>query len=276
MPRAIVIGSAAPRDSTPLPKGRDDWAGGSDELARRRAVALVGHELRTPLAAALLYLDIADRRAGAGADTATVRAALTVARSEVQRLDQLVRRVMELERFGRAVMHPGRCNLGEVVRHAIQRALKVYRTAQLRFDIAEGDGLVGWWDATDVEQIVQNLISNALRFGKGHPVQVTLEITPSGVRLMVRDRGIGIGHADRERIFRRYVRSASGGGLGLGLWLVRELAHAHGGDVQLRSRPGRGSVFTVTLRPLRAGPVPRDTPTPSQPQDAPAAGLAGA
>ena len=139
----IIRSDDARPGPTVLRKTRDVWAG--DELARRRTVALVGHELRTPLAAALLYLDIADRRASAGADTASVRAALSVARSEVQRLDQLVRRVMELERFGHAVMHPGRCNLGHVVRQAVQRALTVYRSAQLRFEIAEGDGLVGWW-----------------------------------------------------------------------------------------------------------------------------------
>src|SRR6185295_6804937 len=138
------------------------WAA-EDELVTRRLVALVGHELRTPLASALLYLDIADRRSAAGASPTSVRSALAVARSEVRRLEQLVRRVMELERHGHAVMHPGRCDLGRVVRTAVQRAVAVSRDAQarVRVDITAGS-FIGWWDAMAVEQILHNLLSNAL------------------------------------------------------------------------------------------------------------------
>src|SRR6185369_15214094 len=184
---SMTIGSDAPSGPEALRDGdQDGWT--EDELATRRLVALVGHELRTPLAAALLYLDIADKRASGGAGTSSVRTALAVARGEVQRLEQLVRRVMELERFGRAVIHPGRCDLARVVRTAVQRAGSVYREARtrIRLEIPTGDGFIGWWDAMAVEQIVQNLLSNALRFGKGHPIQVVLESAPTGVRLVVR------------------------------------------------------------------------------------------
>src|SRR5581483_11082387 len=135
----MTIGSDAHPDSEALRAERAQWA--EDELATRRLVALVGHELRTPLASALLYLDIADRRAGAGAGLASVRAALAVARGEVQRLEQLIRRVMELERYGRAVMHPGRCDLARVVRAAVQRASAVSREAhaRLRLEIPSGE-----------------------------------------------------------------------------------------------------------------------------------------
>ena len=108
----------------------------------------------------------------------------------------------------------------------------------------------GWWDPTAVEQIVTNLLSNALKFGQGRSVRLIVREAPAGVTISVRDQGTGIGAADRLRIFERneHAPAAQGGGLGLGLWLVRELAMAHGGRITVQSRKGRGTTFTVLLR----------------------------
>ena len=95
-------------------------------------------------------------------------------------------------------------------------------------------GVFGWWDQTAVEQIVTNLLTNALKFGQGGSVRLVVQGTGgAGVRIAVSDHGIGISPADRERIFDRHehASAAQGGGMGLGLWLVRELALAHEGRV---------------------------------------------
>jgi signal transduction histidine kinase len=110
--------------------------------------------------------------------------------------------------------------------------------------------LMGRWDPLRVEQIVVNLISNAMKFGPGKPVTVSLTRRDGAAVLSVRDEGPGIPPADRERIFDRFFRSDVGrgiAGLGLGLSIVRDLAHAMGGSVAVASEPGHGSEFMVSL-----------------------------
>jgi signal transduction histidine kinase len=212
---------------------------------------VVGHELRAPLATALMYMGIVERRIEAGAGGSALRSALAVAREELLRIERLIVRVTELQRLGRPVLRPRQVDVGRVVGASVRRALFGDAAAQVKL-VAAPRPMVGWWDDAAVEQIVQNLLSNALKFGAGRPIQVAVEPTSDGARVVVRDQGIGIRPADLERIFRRDVRAPveRNGGLGLGLWLVRALAEAHRGRVTVQSRPGEGSTFTVLLRPL--------------------------
>jgi signal transduction histidine kinase len=110
--------------------------------------------------------------------------------------------------------------------------------------------LVGRWDPLRIEQIVLNLISNAMKFGRGKPVTVSLARRDGEAVLRVRDEGPGIAPADREKIFDRFFRSDMGrgvAGLGLGLAIVRDLTQAMGGFVAVASEPGHGAEFTVSL-----------------------------
>jgi signal transduction histidine kinase len=226
--------------------------------------SLVGHELGTPIATALLYLGIAECHCSAESRSSFVLAALSVARSEVKRLKRLVDRVTELERCGRAVIRPQSVDLSAVVRATIERALVTESRMPETVKVETQGALVGWWDDSAVEQIVRNLLSNAIKFGEDREVRVIVEASPEGARIVVQDYGVGIRAADRGRIFERSIRSPvhRGGGLGLGLWLVRELVIAHGGRVDVQSRVGHGSTFSVVLpemppenhRPARAAP----------------------
>jgi signal transduction histidine kinase len=217
--------------------------------------AAVGHEIRAPLATAILYLEIAESGLDSGAPGA-VRAALGVAREQIQHIETLVSRMIEMQRHGRARIEPRLVDAGRVVSETVRRLLAGDdRDAQVSVDIA-APGLTGWWDRQALEQIVHNLLSNALKFGEGRPIAILVERPDAdgALRISVRDGGLGIPLADRERIFlgRVSTRRASQGrsrGLGLGLWLVRELAQAHEGDVAVESQPGRGSTFIVTLHP---------------------------
>jgi len=102
-----------------------------------------------------------------------------------------------------------------------------------------------------LDQVVTNLVGNALKYGGGSPIEVTLTASLSGhVRLVVKDSGPGIAPDDQERIFEQYERASRSGsipGMGLGLWIVRRIVAAHGGAVTLDSALGRGSAFTVIL-----------------------------
>jgi signal transduction histidine kinase len=110
--------------------------------------------------------------------------------------------------------------------------------------------LVGRWDPTRVEQVVANLVLNAAKYGNGNPVHVSVDGDRERGAFSVTDHGIGIAPADQERIFERFERAVAEGGvfgLGLGLFIARQIVAAHGGTIRLESVPGTGSTFTVEL-----------------------------
>ena len=101
-----------------------------------------------------------------------------------------------------------------------------------------------------MEQVLTNLLSNALKYGAGKPVDLEVLDAGANVVLRVRDRGVGIPEEAQARIFGRFERAASErhyGGLGLGLYITREIVVAHGGEITVRSAPGEGATFLVTL-----------------------------
>ena len=110
--------------------------------------------------------------------------------------------------------------------------------------------LVGRWDTQRLEQVVINLLTNALKYGAGKPVHLRLAAEGERARLSVRDEGIGIAAEDQGRIFERFERAVSDrhfGGLGLGLYICRQIVDALGGTIAVRSTPGEGSTFEVVL-----------------------------
>jgi signal transduction histidine kinase len=224
----------------------------------RQMSSLVYHELSTPLATALLYLRIAADRCGDVGEPA--RTAVIIAQGEVRRLKGIVDRVVELEREGRPNLRPERLDLGEIVRQTVERSTALTSSGSSVTVVVRGF-LTSLWDEMAIEQIITNLVSNALKFGAGRPIAVQVRATETGARITVRDEGCGIPVDEHRRIFDRHVCAprTEGGGLGLGLWLVRELATAHGGSVTVSSRPREGATFHVVLRSLQPE-VPVEVP----------------
>jgi signal transduction histidine kinase len=110
--------------------------------------------------------------------------------------------------------------------------------------------VLGRWDRSRVDQALTNLLSNALKYGAGSPVDIALADLGDRATIAVRDRGIGIAPEDRERVFGRFERAVSSshyGGLGLGLYITQEIARAHGGSIVIESEPGAGATFILTL-----------------------------
>ncbi|HSP79684.1 MAG TPA: HAMP domain-containing sensor histidine kinase, partial [Myxococcaceae bacterium] len=121
--------------------------------------------------------------------------------------------------------------------------------------------VVGRWDRLRLEQVVTNLLSNALKYGSSHPVELSVFQEGSTARLVVRDHGIGIAPENQARIFQRFERAVSErhyGGFGLGLWIVKQIVDSLGGDIRVESHPGQGATFTVTL-PVE--PLPGSSPS---------------
>ena len=215
----------------------------------RDTIELLRHELNTPVATALLYVGIAESYASR-LPVDVLTPALRVVRSEVQRLKALIDTLTELQRSGRLLLRPRFLDVGATIRGTVKRLLTTFAGTEGVTIDGPPATIHGWWDPTAVEQIVTNLLSNALKFGQGRPVRLSVRQAVAGVTIAVRDQGIGISPVDRLRLFKRHEHAPveRGGGTGLGLWLVRELALAHGGRVTVQSRKGRGTAFTVLLR----------------------------
>ena len=221
------------------------------------AVDLIRHELSTPVATALLYIGIAENYA-VRTPGDPISSALRVVRSEVQRLKVLLDNMTAMQRSGRPFVRPRFMDIGATVRATVKRVLTTFAGTESVTIAGPSQTIQGWWDPIAVEQIVTNLLTNALKFGQGRSVRLAVRGAPAGVTISIRDQGAGIGAADRLRIFKRYEHAPAdqGGGMGLGLWLVRELVMAHGGRITVQSRKGRGTTFTVLLRaqaPLLGG-----------------------
>jgi len=229
----------------------------SEIVCSSDAVELIRHELNAPVATALLYVSIAENYASR-LPVDVITPALRVVRSEIQRLKSLIDTMTEMQRSGRPSLRPQLIDIGGTVRATVKRLLTTFSGTESVAITLPPHAVHGWWDQTAVEQIVSNLLSNALKFGQGRSIRLVVKATAAGASISVRDQGVGIAAADRTRIFERHEHApaAAGGGNGLGLWLVRELTLAHGGRVTVHSRKGRGATFTVVLRtrpPLLGG-----------------------
>jgi len=132
----------------------------------------------------------------------------------------------------------------------VERVREAADWAGCPIEITTDGSLRGQWDRLHVETVVENLLTNAIKYGAGRPIAVTLEGTVHAVRIDVRDHGCGIAAHERERIFDRFFRGTAPGhhaGLGVGLWIVKKLVDAHGGTVRCESTEGEGATFSVLL-----------------------------
>jgi signal transduction histidine kinase len=129
------------------------------------------------------------------------------------------------------------------------------RRAGCKVTLHATSGVTGFWDRLRLDQVLSNLLTNAFKFGVEAPVGVSVTARGETAVLSVTDCGIGIGDDDQKRIFERFERAVSRDafpGMGLGLWITREIVEAHGGRIGVESRPGAGARFQVTL-PRRSG-----------------------
>lgn len=230
-----------------------------DELRRTLAesdqfVSLASHELRTPLTSLQLQLEMLDDCLTRGAPLPPDKISTLLARfrRQVGRLGLLVESMLGVStiRSGRLVLSPERVELSTLVRTVCERSreLILLHRAELTLDLAPD--LAGDWDPSRIEQVIENLLGNALKYAPGHPIQISTSRAGKVVRLAVRDRGPGIPSDQRDVIFDRYVRASterSIGGLGLGLYIAKQLVEAHGGTIDVHSKPGDGAEFVIEL-----------------------------
>ncbi|MCP3102531.1 ATP-binding protein [Myxococcus sp. K15C18031901] len=234
----------------------------------RDAVELIGvaaHDLGNPLNTLHLLLRRLRRE---DATPEKVREGLSLAMKQTQRLGQLLLNLLDVSWLSseRLVLDVSPVDLADLVHEVVERFSEQAHENGCKLVLDAELGLVGQWDRLRLDRVVTNLLSNALKFGRGHPVEVRAERSgPAGARVVVRDFGPGIAPESQRRIFERFEQVPSAGrhaGFGLGLYIVRQLVDAHGGTIHVESMPGEGSTFTVELPLLPLGTRVGTTPAP--------------
>jgi len=222
-------------------------------------VALISHDLRTPLTSIIGYVELAlDDDADVPLDDERHGYLEIVARSS-QRLLRLVDDLLFVARLrtGRLDLNPAQLDLAEIVAQTVDemRPRAEQKTLTLLLDTDEPVLIEA--DRGRLFQLLDNLVSNAIKFTpEGGSIELAVSRTPTGGCLEVRDTGIGIGVSETERVFDQFFRARAAvtnqiPGTGLGLFIARAIAEAHGGSITAAARDGGGTVFRIEL-PVRA------------------------
>lgn len=215
---------------------------------RDEFLSVASHELRTPLASLMLSLEIIRR---ASRSDPRLERAVASAWQGGERLQRLFEELLDVSRIDaeRMTLDCADVDLDALVRRVVARFRPDIERARCEV-VVYGRALHGRWDRSRLDQVLANLLANALKFGPGHPVEITIEQEGDRALLSVRDHGIGIEPAQQRTIFDRFQRAVSErhyGGLGLGLYICRRIVEAHGGTIRADSQPGAGATFTVEL-----------------------------
>ena len=226
---------------------------------REEFMAIASHELRTPLTSLQLQLEglVRALRKLPLMPEAQHRVEAYHARSvrQMGRLNRLIQQLLDVSRLtsGDLTLSPEPVTLGEIVREAVDGLTEDLERAACTVEIQEGAPILGLWDRLRVEQVLTNLLRNALLYGSGKPIEIGLSAAGDHATFFVRDRGFGIAKESQAKIFERFERAVSArnyGGLGLGLYITKQIIEAHLGSIRVESEPGYGSTFWVEL-PLR-------------------------
>ncbi|MEO8214355.1 MAG: ATP-binding protein, partial [Myxococcales bacterium] len=233
---------------------------------RDEFLSIVSHELKTPLAGLQLQLENLQRRLDMSDQMTATQ--LRRATESGQRLASLIESLLDASRIatGRLVLAPQRFDLAEAVRQVIATVEPAATKAGCTLITRLESPVQGTWDRDRVQQAVTNLLLNGIKYAAGSEIEISLSRTPSGgeqgsnsdeVIVQVTDHGPGVPVEDLARIFGRFERAVPiqhHGGLGLGLYVVGEIASAHGGSVTAENLPEGGARFVLRL-PLNL-PVP--------------------
>lgn len=226
-------------------------------------MSMVSHELRTPLNTLYLETQVRKLHLGKGnlAPFAAEKLPAMIERDQrqIQNMVRLIDDLLDVSRLrsGSLSIRPKPVDLAALTRRVVESLVNQAEAAGSTLDVEASQTIDGVWDEFRIEQVLTNLITNALRYGRGSPVAVAVTRSGDHAVMTVRDQGIGIAPEDHGRIFEQFERTDDSrkhaAGLGLGLYITREIVRAHGGEIMLESAPGEGALFRVTL-PLHAPP----------------------
>ena len=189
------------------------------------------------------------------------RERLVVALRGCRQLGALIERLLEVGRVatGHLELERTDVDLNALVRDVAERFEAQFTAAGCAVDVRFAESsATGFWDKLRLEQVLANLLTNAIKFGAGKPIEIVCAVDSGTAHVRIQDRGIGIAAGDQERIFKRFERGVPPGhygGLGLGLWISREIVERHGGTLRVESHSGEGASFMIDLPRAQAAEV---------------------
>ena len=230
---------------------------------RDEFLMIASHELKTPITSLKMNLQISRR--GVNIEKNLVPSAADLAKSidlsitQVNRLTKLIEDMMDVTRMevGTLSIELGSVNLSTVIREVLDRFSAELASAKCSVEVSVAQEIVGHWDKARIEQVVINLVSNAIKYAAGTKIKITAQLKGAQVTLKIQDGGRGIAKDKQASIFERFERATFDRnivGLGLGLFICRKIVEAHQGKIHVESEEGKGSTFIVDL-PISGNPV---------------------
>lgn len=222
---------------------------------RDEFMSIASHELKTPLTSLKLQSQLRTRDLKKGSFSTFTPERLTKMFADDERqfeqIKHLINDMLDISRIssGKMTMNLEHFDLCELVRNLIERNLEQFVGTRDPIVIEACESVFGNWDRFRMEQVVTNLLTNAVRYGAGKPILVQVKYSLKNAQISVQDQGQGISTENQERIFERFERVSGTEitGLGLGLYIVREILKAHHGSIRVESVLGHGATFIVEV-----------------------------
>ncbi len=234
--------------------------------ARDEFLSIASHELKTPMTSLKLQLQITQKTMTKESPSLD-RLSQVLDRSDrqVQRLATLVDDLLDVSRIqaGKLQFRFEPVNLSELVKEVLERFADESAAAGCRITTDMQGEVIGYWDSARIEQVVVNLVSNAIKYAPGKPISISVRRSLQVTTLTIQDLGPGIPRIHQSKIFDRFERANSSrniGGLGLGLYIVKSIVDGHHGSLRLESDVGKGARFIVELPINPAALERRDIP----------------
>lgn len=219
-------------------------------------MSIVSHEVRTPLNGLILETQL--RKLHLAKDNASaftmdkLRSMVDRDERQIQSLIRLIEDMLDVSRIrtGKLSIRTSAFDLAELVSNLLESFSAQIAAAESSVTFTAEEPVIGVWDEFRIEQVIANLLTNALRYGARKPIEVRVYVMEGQARVEVRDQGIGISKENQRRIFQQFERVAANHavhGLGLGLFISDQIVSAHGGEIVVESEEGEGSMFRVCL-----------------------------
>ena len=219
-------------------------------------MSIVAHEVRTPLNGLILETQL--RKMHLARDNASaftldkMHAMVDRDERQIKSLIRLIEDMLDISRIrtGKLSIRPSSFDLAQLVRGLLENFAPQVAAAESSVTLCAEQPVHGQWDEFRIEQVISNLLTNALRYGAKSPIEVRVYSQDGQARVEVRDHGIGISQDNQKRIFQQFERvsgSPVAAGLGLGLFISEQIVAAHGGSITVQSEIGEGALFRVCL-----------------------------
>ncbi len=223
--------------------------------ARDEFLSIASHELKTPLTSLKLQCELLMRKISKGQDLSTenIEKFSRTTNQFVDKLTRLVDDMLDISRIqsSRLTLKKDEVSICDCINEVIEDLKPMFNLAESEVPVVETcDEIVGDFDKLRLEQVFNNILTNAIRYGEGNPITVNVELVNDLVLVAIKDEGIGIPPDKIEKIFERFERAATdkaSHGLGLGLYITKQIIEAHAGKIWVESEVGKGSTFYIQL-----------------------------